>query len=76
MSQIISEAGSTLTFYLNQFPVSSCEVVYEGGDSQIAYVKIPVELVQKGYNSFMIMAYSAPTEAVPMLFPVQTGFLF
>lgn len=60
VSQIISEAGSTLTFYLNQFPVSSCEVVYEGGDSQIAYVKIPVELVQKGYNSFMIMAYSSP----------------
>lgn len=60
VSQIISEAGSTLTFYLNQSPVSSCEVVYEGGDSQIAYVKIPVELVQKGYNSFMIMAYSSP----------------
>lgn len=60
VSQIISEAGSTLTFYLNQSPVSSCQVVYEGGDSQIAYVRIPMELVQEGYNSFMIMAYSSP----------------
>ncbi len=61
VSQIISESGSTLTFYLNQSPVSSCEIAYEGGDSQIAYVRIPVELVQKGYNSFMIMAYSSPS---------------
>lgn len=61
VSQIISEAGSTLTFYLNQLPVSSCEVICEGGDSQITHVKIPVELVQEGYNSFMIMAYSSPS---------------
>lgn len=60
VSQIISEAGSTLTFYLNQSPISSCEIIYEGGDSQIAYVRIPMELVQEGYNSFMIMAYSSP----------------
>lgn len=60
VSQIIQDAGSTMTFYVNQSPVSSCEITYEGGDSQIIYVKVPMELIQQGYNSFTITAYSNP----------------
>lgn len=60
VSQIIQGAGSSMTFYVNQYPVSSCEITYEGGDNQIAYVKIPMELVLPGYNSFTITAYSNP----------------
>ncbi len=57
-SQLIQEAVSSLTFYVNQIPVSSCNITYEEGNSQIVYVKIPIELVQEGYNCFMISAYA------------------
>lgn len=58
VSQLIREIDSSMTFYVNQVPVSSCMTAYENGDSQIAYVKIPVELIKEGYNSFKISAYA------------------
>ena len=58
VSQLIQEIASSMTFYVNQLPVSSCKITYENGDSQIAYVKIPVELVKEGYNSFRVSAYA------------------
>lgn len=57
-SQLIRETASALTFSVNQTPISSCKITYEGGDSQIAYVVIPMEMVQEGYNSFTVSAYA------------------
>lgn len=57
-SQLIRETASALTFSVNQVPISSCKISYEGGDSQIAYVEIPMEMVQEGYNSFSVSAYT------------------
>lgn len=58
VSQLIQSIASSMTFSVNNVPVSSFRVAYEGGSTQIAYVEIPMELVNSGYNSFAIAAYA------------------
>lgn len=58
VSQLIQSVASSMTFSVNNIPVSSVKVSYEGGDSQLAYVKIPMSLVNEGYNSFAVSAYA------------------
>ena len=47
-----------MTFSVNNVPVSSCRVAYEGGDTQIVYIEVPMELVNEGFNSFAVSAYA------------------
>ena len=58
VSPLILEAASSLTFYINQIPLSSFRVTYEDGETQIAYVEIPLEYLTEGYNYFRISAYT------------------
>lgn len=58
VSQLIKEPSSSLTFSVNQVPVSSCKIAYEGGDAQLAFVEVPVDMLKQGYNSFTITAYA------------------
>lgn len=58
VSQLIQSIASSMTFSVNGSPVSSCRVAYENGDTQIAYVEIPMELIKYGYNSFTVAAYA------------------
>lgn len=58
VSQLIQSIASSMTFLVNQVPVSSCKISYEAGNTQITYVKIPMELILEGYNSFSISAYA------------------
>ena len=57
-SQLIRGVASSMTFLVNNVPVSSCNVTYEDGADQIVYVEIPMELLKTGYNSFSVSAYA------------------
>ena len=47
-----------MTFSVNNVPVQSVRVAYTNGNTQIAYVEIPKNLIKEGYNSFSISAYA------------------
>ncbi|MBR6029716.1 MAG: cellulose biosynthesis cyclic di-GMP-binding regulatory protein BcsB [Clostridia bacterium] len=57
VSQMIDGVPATLTFYINDHPVYSCPVTYDGGVSQIVYVSLPLEFLEVGYNEFAITGY-------------------
>lgn len=57
-SELIQGIASSLTFRLNDAPITSYRINYEEGNSQTCYLVIPAEQVQEGYNSLMISAYA------------------
>ena len=58
VSQLVQGITSSMTFSVNNVPIESCKAVYTNGDTQIAYVKIPMDIVKVGYNSFSISTYA------------------
>lgn len=58
VSELIQSIASSMTFSVNNIPVSSYRVAYEDGNTQICYLEIPMELVNEGYNSLAISAYA------------------
>jgi hypothetical protein len=58
VSELIQSIASSLTFSVNQVPVSSYRIAYEDGSTQTCYLEIPMELVKKGYNSLAVSAYA------------------
>ena len=57
LSQLIGDGPASLTFSLNNEPIYSCKVDYEDGKEQVAYVPIPVNMLNEGYNSFGVTGY-------------------
>ena len=58
VSQLIESAASSVTFSVNDVPVQSYKLEYRNGNSQILYVKIPMDQVHTGFNSFSVSAYA------------------
>lgn len=58
VSELVQSIASSMTFSVNNVPVSSYRVAYEGGNTQTCYLVIPMELVQEGYNSLAMAAYA------------------
>ena len=54
---IKNDVPASMTFFVNNTPVYSCKIEYNDGKSQVTYVKIPVELLDEGYNNFAITGY-------------------
>ncbi len=57
LSQLIGDGPASLTFSLNNEPVYTCSLDYKDGREQIAYVPIPVDMLNTGYNSFGVTGY-------------------
>lgn len=57
LSQLIGDGPASLTFSLNNEPIYSCKVDYENGKEQVAYVPIPVNMLNEGYNSLGVTGY-------------------
>ena len=57
ISPMIDNVPASVTFFINNTPIYSCAVNYERGATQIAYVLIPVDLLQEGYNNFTISGF-------------------
>lgn len=57
VSPLIEDVPASLTFFFNDRPIYSCRVDYQNGESQIVFVKIPVEHLKEGYNEFAITGY-------------------
>ena len=58
VSELIRSIASSMTFSVNNVPISSCRVKYEDGNTQTCYVEIPMELIKEGFNSLSISAYA------------------
>lgn len=58
VSQLIESTASSVTFAINNIPVQSYKLEYKDGNSQILYVKIPIEQIHTGYNSLSVSAYA------------------
>jgi len=59
VSQLVQSIASSMTFMINDVPIDSCRISYKNGDTQVVYVEIPMELINKGdYNSFGVTAYA------------------
>lgn len=58
VSQLIESSSSSVTFSINNVPIQSYKLEYKDGNSQILYVKIPLDQVNTGFNSFAISAYA------------------
>jgi hypothetical protein len=58
LSQLIEDVVSSMTFSVNNTPIESTKISYDAGNTQITYIKIPMELVNEGYNSFTISTYA------------------
>ena len=53
------EVPASLTFSVNGTTVSTCQIDYKNGEDQVAYVQVPVELLEPGYNSLGITGFAA-----------------
>ena len=58
VSQLITDVPASLTFMVNDAPVTSYRIDYANGRSQTFYVSIPTRLLREGYNSFAITGYA------------------
>ena len=58
VSQLISGVPASLTFMVNDTPVTSYLIDYENGRSQTFYVEFPTRLLREGYNRFDITGYA------------------
>ncbi len=52
VSQLIESTASSVTFAINDVPIQSYKLEYKDGNSQILYVKIPMDQVRSGYIPF------------------------
>lgn len=57
LSQLIQDVPASLTFMVNDVPVTSFKMDYQNGKDQILYVEIPMEMLKEGYNTFDITGY-------------------
>lgn len=59
LSQLVQGENipASMTFTVNNIPVSSCKIDYKNGKNQIIYVNIPLDLLNEGYNSFGMSGY-------------------
>ena len=57
LSQMIQDVPASLTFMVNNVPVTTYQMDYRNGKEQILYVEIPVDMLKEGYNSFDITGY-------------------
>lgn len=57
LSQLIQDVPASLTFMVNDVPVTSFKMDYQNGKKQILYVEIPQEMLKEGYNTFDITGY-------------------
>ena len=51
------DVPASLTFMVNNVPVTTYQMDYRNGKEQILYVEIPVDMLKEGYNSFDITGY-------------------
>lgn len=59
VSQLIQSIASSLTFSVNNVPIESCRIAYNNGETQVAYIQIPMELIKENdFNVFTISAYA------------------
>ena len=58
ISELVQSIVSSITFSVNNIPISSYRIAYKDGATQICYLEIPLELVNQGYNSLAISAYA------------------
>ena len=58
VSQLISGVPASLTFMVNDTPVTSYLIDYQNGKSQTFYVEFPTRLLREGYNRFDITGYA------------------
>lgn len=58
VSQLLEGVDSSLTFSINDIPIQSEKLEYQAGSPQILFIKIPLEEVRTGYNSFSVTAYA------------------
>ncbi|WP_099468397.1 cellulose biosynthesis cyclic di-GMP-binding regulatory protein BcsB [Konateibacter massiliensis] len=58
VSELIQSIASSMTFSVNNVPVSSYSIAYENGSTQTCYLEIPMDLVKEGYNSLAVSAYA------------------
>lgn len=58
LSELIESVASSITFSVNNIPVSSYRVAYEDGTTQTCFLEVPMELVTEGYNSLALTAYA------------------
>ncbi|MDD3335790.1 MAG: cellulose biosynthesis cyclic di-GMP-binding regulatory protein BcsB [Eubacteriales bacterium] len=62
-SDVILQDYSTLTFYMNGTPFSSCHVLPKGDNEPVVlYVNVPIDLMQNGYNLLEISSYIRLTD--------------
>jgi hypothetical protein len=58
VSELIQSIASSITFSVNNVPISSYRIAYEEGSTQTCYLQIPMDAVKEGYNSLSISAYA------------------
>ena len=58
VSQLLEGVDASLTCSINDVPIQSHKLEYQAGSSQILFIKIPLEEVRTGYNSFSVTAYA------------------
>lgn len=58
LSQMIQDVPASLTFMVNNVPVTSYKMDYQNGKTQTLYVEIPIEMIKEGYNSFDVTGYA------------------
>lgn len=57
VSPLIQDIPASMTFYINDQPIYSCQISYANGAPQIVFVLIPVEMLKEGFNEFAITGY-------------------
>lgn len=58
VSELIQSMDSSITFLVNNVPVSSYRIAYNDGSTQTCYLEIPLDLIKEGYNSLGVAAYA------------------
>jgi len=57
LSRLIEQDPASMTFMVNNVPVASYKIDYKNGKKQVFTVKIPLERLRVGYNTFDITGY-------------------
>ena len=58
VSELVRGVPASLTFLVNDTPVTSCLIDYANGKSQTVYAEFPTRLLAEGYNRFEITGYA------------------
>jgi len=54
---VTGDIPASLTFLVNGILVSSCNITYQDGSTQLAYIEIPKDILKEGYNSLEVVSY-------------------